>query len=62
MNQHLYKISDGEIKTAIFPIITRGLNNKIQELLSSQKEDASMQASRIDEEKENAAIDIAKSL
>ena len=62
MNQHLYKMSDGRIKTAIFPIITRGLNNKIQELLASQKEDASMQASRIDEEKENAAIDITKPL
>ena len=51
MNLHIYKISDDSNRTAILLIITRGLDDKIQELLAARKEDAVMQASRTAERK-----------
>ena len=59
---HLFKISDTGVLTAVLPIITRGLDDKILELLAARKEDAVMQASRTAEEKEDAAKEIAKTL
>ena len=59
---HLYKVSEAGAITAVLPIITRGLDDKILELLAARKEDAVMQASRTAEDKENAAKEIARTL